>query len=694
MRLRSQLLLLSLLTLSLPWAGCQTIREMEKALREGQADALRATARAVAARLGSDPESITIFESHQTSADGMPIYAHSLSAAAIVDGYDDDWRYGPYIPQVLSSDNNDLRTEITAGLYGENLFLFIQVEDDSIQYTSSSDFQSLEADHLILYTENPLPQQYRITSGAPGYITAHQLHKDSSATIEHRIKGAWQEWQKGYQLELRLPLPWLGNKLSLAIFSPNNIEQKLTMLSTHASHEKTPMPLITPQVKLTERIKIFANNNTRLTLVSNQGWILAEAGQVDNTSSVTDQSNYLMDNIYRVALRNETLPTLDHPSQRGYFHSAEVRQALSNKEKVIWYQHHNLRIGRGAIPINKQRSSNYQNKPSDLIGAVIIEQSTDTILALTNSAFNRLLIYSFLAVGLASLSLLAYASWLSLRISQFNAAARKAVDNNGKINDNFRVSNNKDELGDLSRSYGELLQRLRSYTSYLETLASKLSHELRTPLAIVCTSLDNLEHEALSAQASMYQDRAKKGAERLSSILHAMSEANRIEESIRSTELEEIPINALVSGLEKAYADIYPNHQFKLHTQLDDESVKIVGSPELLVQMLDKLVDNAVSFSECHNTIHLSLVTASKDVILTIENSGPLLPENIEKQLFDSLVSSRDRNYSEDHHLGLGLYIARLITDFHSGDIRGVNRTDGSGVVFEVRFPRFFDTTL
>ena len=55
-----------------------------------------------------------------------------------------------------------------------------------------------------------------------------------------------------------------------------------------------------------------------------------------------------------------------------------------------------------------------------------------------------------------------------------------------------------DELGDLARSFKNLLGRLREHTEYLRTLASKLSHELRTPLAVVTTSLDNLEHEKVT----------------------------------------------------------------------------------------------------------------------------------------------------------------------------------------------------
>ena len=56
MTLRRQLLLVSLLLLSLPWAGCQFIREMEGALRHGQAQSLQASATAVAAVLGEREE--------------------------------------------------------------------------------------------------------------------------------------------------------------------------------------------------------------------------------------------------------------------------------------------------------------------------------------------------------------------------------------------------------------------------------------------------------------------------------------------------------------------------------------------------------------------------------------------------------------------------------------------------------------
>ncbi len=60
MNLRRQLMLVSLLTLILPWAGCQFIRESESALREGQQQMLGGTAQAIADSLSQYPDELLL----------------------------------------------------------------------------------------------------------------------------------------------------------------------------------------------------------------------------------------------------------------------------------------------------------------------------------------------------------------------------------------------------------------------------------------------------------------------------------------------------------------------------------------------------------------------------------------------------------------------------------------------------------
>jgi signal transduction histidine kinase len=56
-------------------------------------------------------------------------------------------------------------------------------------------------------------------------------------------------------------------------------------------------------------------------------------------------------------------------------------------------------------------------------------------------------------------------------------------------------------------------------------------------------------------------------------------------------------------------------------------------------------------------------------------------------KLFESMVSVRGANSATEPHLGLGLYIVRLIAEFHGGAAEALNREDGSGVVMKVTTP-------
>ena len=132
---------------------------------------------------------------------------------------------------------------------------------------------------------------------------------------------------------------------------------------------------------------------------------------------------------------------------------------------------------------------------------------------------------------------------------------------------------------------------------------------------------------------------------------------------------------ALESTVE-AYQDVYPKRSFALH--MHDESAITKGSPELIVQMLDKLVDNAVGFSDDGDTITITLAAQDNSLLLSVANPGPFLPERMRYQMFDSMVSVRPGE--DDKHLGLGLYVAKLIAEGHGGKISADNTEDGVAV--------------
>ena len=76
---------------------------------------------------------------------------------------------------------------------------------------------------------------------------------------------------------------------------------------------------------------------------------------------------------------------------------------------------------------------------------------------------------------------------------------------------------------------------------------------------------------------------------------------------------------------------------------------------------------------------------AGERATISVENLGPLLPDDLAAvaALFDSMVSNRAAE-SNEAHLGLGLYIARLVAEFHGGGIEAENLPGRDGVRFVV----------
>jgi signal transduction histidine kinase len=98
-------------------------------------------------------------------------------------------------------------------------------------------------------------------------------------------------------------------------------------------------------------------------------------------------------------------------------------------------------------------------------------------------------------------------------------------------------------------------------------------------------------------------------------------------------------------------------------------------------------VENAVDFARGGAPVRVSLEDAGGIAALTVSNKGPLLPEKMRTRLFESMISMRQATGAATPHLGIGLYVARLIAEFHGGTIGASNLPAGDGVAVGVRIP-------
>ena len=325
-------------------------------------------------------------------------------------------------------------------------------------------------------------------------------------------------------------------------------------------------------------------------------------------------------------------------------------------------------------------------------GAVVVEETTNRIASLRSQALERLLVVTLVLFALVAALLLWFATRISDRIRRLSDEAEAAIDARGRVTRLTTASDAGDEIGDLSRSFSTVLARLARYNAYLEALAGRLSHELRTPVAVVRSSLENLHAARTPEETRTYVARAEEGLARLSTILARMTEASRLEHSLSAAARERFDAAKVVPGCMEGYRLAYAPRAFEL--TLPAEPVMVLGSADVLAQMLDKLVENAVDFATPGSGIRIFLATRETGVLLRIENDGPPLPDAIRESLFDSMVSLRGERSGSVPHLGLGLYVARLIAEFHGGTLHAENLPGGRGVAFEAALARASQPTL
>lgn len=661
MSLRRKLLLVALAMLALPWAGWQFLRQMEVLLRQGQEQTLIASGKALT-------RSLTAINA-ELPPPGDAVYVHELDAPLQIDGYADDWLGLRAYSQNLGPAQDAQKLKLTVAEDAAWMYLLIEVRDTTRRRADARDVAVAQADRIELGLDRGgAERRYLIASAAPGSFDALARGADG-AGLPVTLGGEWQEDAAGYRVELRLPRAQRPERLSLHLLDAGG----------NGDVTLDRMPLLAYSDSLAAELAQFAPESTRARLLSSEGWLLAESGGLDTAAAASSaqEPSALARWSYRWLIAPALQGSATLAERKPRVDAPELWQALSGVPATSW------RAGSGQGDVVLVAALPLQLR-GETRGALVLEQVNTALPLLTDAALQRLALISVAALLLAGGVLFVFATWLSVRIRRLRDGAERALAADGRIQGRVPLTDTRDELGDLARSFQQLLDAVGAYTDYLRTLASKLSHELHTPLAIVKSSLDNLEHHPISSDARAYVLRARDGVDRLTSIVRAMSESSRMERAIASADAEDFDLAEVVRGCAEAYRPLVAPR--RIDCEVPVQPVPMHGAPELIAQALDKLVDNARSFTPEHGWIRIALEAGSDGIVLRVANFGPELPLAMQGRLFDSLVSLREgASRGEAPHLGLGLYVVRLVAERHGGSAAAHNLAGGDGVEFSLR---------
>jgi len=313
----------------------------------------------------------------------------------------------------------------------------------------------------------------------------------------------------------------------------------------------------------------------------------------------------------------------------------------------------------------------------------VVEQTTNSILALQNMIIEEFITLTIMLFCVAGFGLILFAFRLSSRIRRLGKQAAAALDESGQVHSTITNISAGDEIGDLARSLSSMLEQLQIQTQFKEKMADNLEHEIRTPLAGISASLKNLaiELDTPPPHIQEYLDWALEDVRRLEALLSTIRDATNLSQALTHDQREEFELNKAVEmWLNHSWQPAFPDVDFRYEGP--EQPIIFSGDPGRLHQMLDKLIENAVSFHTQKTPIQIALTRSTeRERQIVVENEGPLIPDELKSQIFNSMVSSRKQNDNQPH-LGLGLYIAREIALQYKGSIKAESNSDNSGTRF------------
>lgn len=192
---------------------------------------------------------------------------------------------------------------------------------------------------------------------------------------------------------------------------------------------------------------------------------------------------------------------------------------------------------------------------------------------------------------------------------------------------------------------------------------SDAGHELKTPVSVVSANAELLSREIGENQ---WLDNILYENERMGMLVGQLLELARTESV--TPQMEIIDFSRLVQGEALPFESVAFENGLELICNTQD-GITVEGNSSQLKQLVSILLDNGIRHSTDGKTIKLRLIKEHGVAVLSVINNGDEIPEEHRKQIFERFYRVDTARNGEDKHYGLGLAIAKSITETHKGHI-------------------------
>lgn len=245
------------------------------------------------------------------------------------------------------------------------------------------------------------------------------------------------------------------------------------------------------------------------------------------------------------------------------------------------------------------------------------------------------------------------------------------------------------EVAELASQLDEARSRIQEAFAAQERFISNVSHEIKTPIAVMLVESQTLDLTGLPDEVGYFVGSVQEEMSRLGKLVESFLTLTRIEDGHSRIRGKRYAANDLAMDAVEQCAVMANQANVWLRPRLfaDEETIDIAvaGEPELLRNMLDNLIRNAIKFSPTGAGIEIVLLHDDEHVEFAIRDEGPGIPPEKLATIFDRFSQAGGSERKGRGH-GLGLAIAKGIAELHGGTVTAQNRD--VGCEFKITLPR------
>ncbi len=212
------------------------------------------------------------------------------------------------------------------------------------------------------------------------------------------------------------------------------------------------------------------------------------------------------------------------------------------------------------------------------------------------------------------------------------------------------------------------------------------SHELRSPLTVIRASLSAAENAADEQEAKKYSKAAVAEAERMSRLVNDLLLLAGGDARSWKVQREQLDLDTLLIETSEQFAPIAKKSGLTLLLNLPEETLPAVaGDADRMRQILAVLLNNAIQYAPHGSELLLTARHRKNKVEIDVVDHGNGLPEEEKQKVFERFYRV-DKSRTDKERFGLGLPVAKELTELHGGSI-SVQDTPGGGATFRVTLP-------